>query len=286
MPSQLNNPFIWPLNGCSISPPLHRTGRNHSGHLKGEEMSHTKHLQKSSSKGMRYSLPSVSLVLRPPPSRVPYSVSAKLHLVALQPLCLSGWFTLRWPEGKGKGGGLLPGPHYQLLATGTRSSWQTRGRSTLHRNSTTGRKKSRLRMSFFFYILHLRIHGSALMDFSDYWYCRCWISNFCMNSQVLSPEENFSHRRVRLALSSVSVCVLWAHMWRACQRQYAAPARGLSSAQWSIAVPSNHVPPAVILGWRCWQWLVSVSCAPLSSLHPLSPVLYFYLGPPLAAPSF
>lgn len=54
------------------------------------------------------------------------SVRAKLHLGALQPLCLSGWFTLHWP---GLG---LPGPHYQLPATGTHCSWQTQGRGTLH----------------------------------------------------------------------------------------------------------------------------------------------------------
>ena len=54
------------------------------------------------------------------------SVRAKLHLGALQPLCLSGWFTLHWP---GLG---LPGPHYQLPATGTHCFWQTQGRGTLH----------------------------------------------------------------------------------------------------------------------------------------------------------
>lgn len=52
------------------------------------------------------------------------SARAKLHLGALQPLCLSGWFTLHWP---GLG---LPGPHYQLPATGTHCSWQTQGRGT------------------------------------------------------------------------------------------------------------------------------------------------------------
>lgn len=66
-----------------------------------------------------------------PPSLFPIlsteSARAKLHLGALQPLCLSGWFTLHRP---GLG---LPGPHYQLLATGTHCSWQTPGRGTLQK---------------------------------------------------------------------------------------------------------------------------------------------------------
>lgn len=61
------------------------------------------------------------------------SVRAKLHLVALQPFCLSGWFTLHWP---GLG---LPGLHYQLLATGTHCSWQTQGKGTPHRNYCSGK---------------------------------------------------------------------------------------------------------------------------------------------------
>lgn len=67
----------------------------------------------------------------PPSSLFPIlsteSARAKLHLGALQPLCLSGWFTLHWP---GLG---LPGPHYQLLATGTCCSWQAQGRGTLQK---------------------------------------------------------------------------------------------------------------------------------------------------------
>lgn len=71
-----------------------------------------------------------------PPSLIPQteSVRAKLHLGVLQPLCLSGWFTLHWP---GLG---LPGPHYQLPATGTHCSWQTQGRGTPHRNSCSGKR--------------------------------------------------------------------------------------------------------------------------------------------------
>ncbi len=74
------------------------------------------------------SVPSASLgshLLSLPLSLFPsQSARAKLHLGALQPLCLSGWFTLHWP---GLG---LPGPHYQLPATGTHCSWQTQGRGT------------------------------------------------------------------------------------------------------------------------------------------------------------
>lgn len=71
------------------------------------------------------------------------SARAKLHLGALQPLCLSGWFTLCWP---GLG---LPGPHYQLLATGTHCSWQTHGRGTLYRDSSS--EKRGVCFFFFFY---------------------------------------------------------------------------------------------------------------------------------------
>lgn len=54
-----------------------------------------------------------------------------LRFTSLQPLCLSGWFTLHWP---GLG---LPGPHYQLLATGTYCSWQTQGKGIPYRNSSS-----------------------------------------------------------------------------------------------------------------------------------------------------
>lgn len=73
------------------------------------------------------------------------SARAKLHLGALQPLCLSGWFTLRWP---GLG---LPGPHYQLLATGTHCSSQTHGRGTLYRNSSSEKRGRRFFLFFLFF---------------------------------------------------------------------------------------------------------------------------------------
>lgn len=62
------------------------------------------------------------------------SARAKPHLGTLQPLCLSGKFTLHWP---GLG---LPALHYQLLATGTHCSWQSQGKGTPYWNSSSGEK--------------------------------------------------------------------------------------------------------------------------------------------------
>lgn len=62
-------------------------------------------------------------------------------------------------------------------------------------------------------------------------------------------------------------CVLVAYVWRACQRQCVVPGWGWSSAQWSTLSPPT-ASPTVTLGQWCWQWLVTMSCTPPSSLHP------------------
>lgn len=270
---------------------LHRTVRTHSGHLKVDEISSTKHPVPASQKNSSQWMSCVdtvgvngfsSVCLPPPHSHTPYRAWAlsftSLHFSlfasqagsrsADQGGCL-GCIINYWPQAHA----VPDRPGVEALCTEI---------------PPVETKKEGHEEELCFYILHLRIHCSVLMDFSDYSYCKCWTANFHRNSRYryFPLEGNFSHRRVRSALSSVSGWILQTHMWRACQRQCAAPAWGLSSAQWSAAVPSKHVP--LLSSWerRCWQWLVSVSCAPLSSLRPLSPVLHFYLGPPLAAPGF
>lgn len=132
------------------------------------------------------------------------------------------------------------------------------------------RNKERREEELWFYILHLRIHPSVLMDFSDYSYCRCWIANFHRNSRYFPWRGAFGALRcVWVDPLSSHVKSLSGTMCRACTRVKFSPMKRRCPRQ--PRPPCCHPGTAVltVIGEcvLCSSLLPPslVSCAPLLS---------------------
>lgn len=98
-----------------------------------------------------------------------------------------------------------------------------------------------------------------------------WLTHRTDTGQVFERKSrrrwDKEHVQRYVCLRPRSLCVksLSETMCRACMRVRFSPMKH--------RCPLQLRPPTVTLGRWCWQWLVTVSCTPLSSLHPSHPLL-------------
>lgn len=163
---------------------------------------------------MRYSLLSVSLVLRPTPPTPGSHTPRALSFTSLHFSRFASQAGSRSADQRGKGGGHCLSRIINYWPQAHAVPDRPGGEALCTEIPTLGKKKQveDELFFFFFYIVHLRMHGSASMDFSDYSYCRCWISNFCMNSWYFPRRRTFPtggcvrHSPVCLCASSELTC--------------------------------------------------------------------------------